>query len=141
MHVHFMFNPPKNIKERIYEGLKAFNLKHFPDEDIQSLACIAEDEEGRFLGGLTGEIFTNTLFVEFLWLDDQHRSVGMGRKLMETLEEQSKAHGVTHLYLDTYTFQAPGFYAKLGFKEVGRYTGFPTAGVDKIFLQKQIAVA
>jgi N-acetylglutamate synthase-like GNAT family acetyltransferase len=57
---------------------------------------------------------------------------------MSRIEQEAKAHGVTHLYLDTYTFQAPKFYAKLGFQEVGRFEGFPTAGIDKIFLQKTI---
>ncbi len=139
MHIQFMLNPPKNIKDLIYNGLKSFNLKHFPDEAMQSLACVAEDPGGNFLGGLTGQIFTNTLFVEFLWLDDSNRSAGIGSKLMAEVEQQAKQLGVTGIYLDTYTFQAPGFYAKLGFEEVGRYTGFPTRGVDKIFLQKKIA--
>ena len=58
---------------------------------------------------------------------------------MAEVEQQAKQYGVTDIYLDTYSFQAPEFYAKLGFKEVGRYTGFPTEGVDKIFLQKKIA--
>lgn len=139
MHIQFMLNPPKNIKDLIYNGLKSFNLKHFPDEEMQSLACVAEDPGGNFLGGLTGQIFTNTLFVEFLWLDDSNRSAGIGSKLMAEVEQQAKQLGVTDIYLDTYTFQAPGFYAKLSFEEVGRYTGFPTRGVDKIFLQKKIA--
>ncbi|UUM33006.1 GNAT family N-acetyltransferase [Vibrio japonicus] len=139
MHIQFMLNPPKNIRDLIYNGLKSFNLKHFPDQEIQTLACVAEDPGGNFLGGLTAEIFTNTLFVEFLWLDDSNRSAGIGSKLMAEVELQAKRFGVTDIYLDTYSFQAPGFYAKLGFKEVGRYTGFPTEGVDKIFLQKKIA--
>ncbi len=138
MKIEFLFNPPKNIKETIYQGLKAYNLKHFPDEDVHSFACFAEGEDGQFLGGLTGEIFTNTLFVEFLWVNDAKRDSGVGSRLMSRIEQEAKSHGVTHLYLDTYTFQAPKFYAKLGFQEVGRFEGFPTAGIDKIFLQKTI---
>lgn len=139
MHVQFIWNPPKNIKDLIYNGLKAFNLKHLPDQPVHSVACVAEDPGDNFLGGLTGQIFTNTLFVEFLWLDENHRSAGIGSTLMAEVERQAKQCGVTDIYLDTYSFQAPDFYAKLGFKEVGRYTGFPTEGVDKIFLQKKIA--
>ncbi len=56
MNVQFVLNPPKNIKDVIYSGLKAFNMQHFPSEDIHSLACYAEDENGDFVGGLTGEI-------------------------------------------------------------------------------------
>ncbi|MCZ4293482.1 GNAT family N-acetyltransferase [Vibrio sinaloensis] len=138
MNVQFVLNPPKNIKDVIYSGLKSFNMRHLPDEDIQTLACYVEDDQGNFAGGLTGEIYTNTLFVEFLWVDDQHRDSGIGSMLMARVESEAKAFGVTDMYLDTYSFQAPNFYAKLGFKEMGRYKGFPTVGVDKIFLQKKI---
>jgi GNAT superfamily N-acetyltransferase len=138
MNVQFTLNPPKNIKDVIYNGLKAFNLKHFPDEDVTSLACYIEDEAGDFVGGLTGEIFTNTLFVEFLWVDDRKRHAGIGSMLMERLEKEAVKFGVTDLYLDTYSFQAPDFYKKLGFVEVGRYTNFPTSDIDKVFLQKKI---
>ncbi|MFM2587303.1 GNAT family N-acetyltransferase [Vibrio sp. TBV020] len=139
MNVQFILNPPKNIKDVIYNGLKSFNLKHFPDEDVTSIACFIEDEDGDFVGGLTGEIFTSTLFIEFLWVDDKKRHSGIGSTLMERLEKEAVQLGVTDVYLDTYSFQAPDFYAKLGFKEVGRYTNFPTADIDKIFLQKRIA--
>jgi len=138
MNVQFVLNPPKNIKDVIYNGLKSFNMRHLPDEEIQTLACYVEDDEGNFAGGLTGDIYTNTLFVEFLWVDDKHRNSEIGSMLMERIEAEAKGFGVTHLYLDTYSFQAPDFYAKLGFEEVGRYSGFPTAGTDKIFLQKKI---
>ncbi|MGD8232853.1 GNAT family N-acetyltransferase [Vibrio sp. TRT 1302] len=138
MNVQFVLNPPKNIKDVIYSGLKSFNMRHLPDEDIQTLACYVEDDQGNFAGGLTGEIYTNTLFVEFLWVDDQYRDSGIGSMLMARVESEAKAFGVTDMYLDTYSFQAPNFYAKLGFKEMGRYKGFPTVGVDKIFLQKKI---
>jgi len=139
MNVQFILNPPKNIKDVIYNGLKSFNLKHFPDEDVTSIACFIEDEDGDFVGGLTGEIFTSTLFIEFLWVDDKKRHSGIGSTLMERLEKEAVQLGVTDVYLDTYSFQAPDFYAKIGFKEVGRYTNFPTADIDKIFLQKRIS--
>lgn len=138
MNIQFVLNPPKNIKDVIYQGLKSFNMRHLPDQELRTLACYVEDDEGNFAGGLTGEIYTNTLFVEFLWVDEQQRQLGIGSLLMERIESEAKEYDVTDLYLDTYSFQAPDFYAKLGFKEVGRYTGFPTAGVDKIFLQKKI---
>lgn len=138
MNVQFVLNPPKNIKDVIYNGLKAFNLKHFPDEEVSAVACYATDESGDFVGGLTGEIFTTSLFVEFFWVDDKKRHSGVGSILMERLEKEAVQLGVTDVYLDTYSFQAPNFYKKLGFIEVGRYTNFPTQGIDKIFLQKRI---
>ena len=36
------------------------------------------------------------------------------------------ATGVKHVYVDSFSFQAPGFYKKLGYREYGRLKGFPT---------------
>ncbi|EAQ63306.1 Histone acetyltransferase [Marinomonas sp. MED121] len=50
------------------------------------------------------------------------------------------SHQLTSICLDTYTFQAPLFYQRLGFIEVGRFVNFPVAGVDKGFFQKSCLI-
>ncbi|WP_070969560.1 GNAT family N-acetyltransferase [Vibrio sonorensis] len=138
MSIELVASPDKAIKDTIYNELKSYNMRHLPAEDVVEYACVHKDESGKITGGLTAEIYTNTCFIEYLWVDDSLRGKGVGSQLVKAMEEEAKTRGVTHLYLDTYTFQAEGFYLKLGFEVVGRYRGFPTAGVDKIFLQKAI---
>ncbi len=43
------------------------------------------------------------------------------------------------IILDTHTFQAPEFYAALGFIEVGRTTGTPR-GFDQVLMQLDLEV-
>ncbi|MGR4988063.1 GNAT family N-acetyltransferase [Vibrio rotiferianus] len=138
MKLEFKLNPTQNNLDFIRDGIKAYNGMNLPDGEVNAIGCFARDEEDKIIGGLTGEMFNNTVFVEYLWVDENERTSGVGSKLMALLEEQVKAHGVTHLYLDTYSFQALDFYLKLGFEKVGQYTGYPAAGIDKHFLQKQI---
>ena len=138
MKLEFKLNPEQNDLDFIRDGIRAYNRMHLPDGDVDAVGCFARNNEGKVVGGLTGEMFNNTVFVEYLWVDVEARTSGVGSKLIALLEEQVKPLGVTHLYLDTYSFQALDFYLKLGFEKVGQYSGYPAAGIDKHFLQKQI---
>lgn len=138
MKLEFKLNPEQNDLDLIRDGIRAYNRMHLPDGDVDAVGCFARNNEGKVVGGLTGEMFNNTVFVEYLWVDAGARTSGVGSKLIALLEEQVKQHGVTRLYLDTYSFQALDFYLKLGFEKVGQYSGYPAAGIDKHFLQKQI---
>ncbi|SUP42345.1 putative acetyltransferase [Vibrio owensii] len=139
MKLEFKLNPEQNDLDFIRDGIRAYNRMHLPNGDVNTIGCFARNDEGKVIGGLTGEMFNNTVFVEYLWVDAEARTSGLGSKLISLLEEQVKPHGVTHLYLDTYSFQALDFYLKLGFEKVGQYSGYPAVGIDKHFLQKQIA--
>ena len=139
MKLEFKLNPEQNDLDLIRDGIRAYNRMHLPDGDVDAIGCFARNNEGKIVGGLTGEMFNNTVFVEYLWVDAEARTSGVGSKLIALLEEQVQPHGMTHLYLDTYSFQALDFYLKLGFEKVGQYSGYPAAGIDKHFLQKQIA--
>lgn len=139
MQVEFIVDPEESIKQTILGGLRAFNRQNLPDQISHKVACVVKDEQGTLCGGLFGEVYTSTLFVDYFWLDENKRCSGLGREIFAHTELEVLKMGVTDIYLDTFSFQARGFYIKLGFEEVGRYSGFPAAGIDKIFLQKQIA--
>ncbi|KDM91795.1 GNAT family N-acetyltransferase [Photobacterium galatheae] len=138
MNFDFTFSPSEDEISEIYHGLVEFNGPHFPDLDEKGMACFIRDESGEILGGLTGKLLFTTFHVNFFWLSESIRGLGHGRKLIQHVESEVKKFGAINIYLDTYTFQAPQFYEKLGFKEVGRYTDYPRSGVDKIFYQKRL---
>ena len=138
MKLEFKLKPEQNDLDFIRDGIRAYNHMYLPDGDVDAIGCFARNDEDKVIGGLTGEMYNNTVFVEYLWIDAEARTSGLGSKLIALLEEQVKPLGVTHLYLDTYSFQALDFYLKLGFEKVGQYSGYPAAGIDKYFLQKKI---
>ncbi|RJX70979.1 GNAT family N-acetyltransferase [Vibrio sinensis] len=138
MNIEFIFNPATEIKDTVLKGLRGFNANHFPHDNSEDIACVTKNDDGEIKGGLTGEIYMNTLFIHYFWLDDSLRGSGMGTQLIQKVEQMVQQRGVTDIYLDTFTFQAREFYLKMGFEEVGRFTGYPMAGVDKIFLQKHL---
>jgi hypothetical protein len=45
--------------------------------------------------------------------------------------------GGRHVFLDTFSFQAPGFYLKHGYEVFGELPGFP-AGHTRFYLKKAL---
>jgi ribosomal protein S18 acetylase RimI-like enzyme len=96
------------------------------------------DKSNNTVGGLTGQILFTSLHIKFLWLSESIRGNGIGSELIKRIEKEVVNCCAANIYLDTFTFQAPKFYERLGYIEVGRYTDFPLRGVDKVFYQKRI---
>lgn len=101
----FTFDLQNEEFETIRQGIRAYNAQHLPDGEVKKIGCFVRNEEGNLVGGLTGDLFTNSVFVEFLWLDEHYRQHGLGSQLMQRLEHEVKPQGVTDICLDTYSFQ------------------------------------
>ncbi len=101
-------------------------------------ACYLKNNEGEIIGGLTSEITYENIYVKYFWVSKKIRNNGHGKALLSRLEQEALTHKIDNIHLDTFSFQAPEFYSRLGFKEVGRFKDYPKKGVDKIFFSKKI---
>ena len=63
------------------------------------------------------------------------RGRGYGRRLMETAEGIARTRNCVGAWVDTYTFQSPGFYERLGYRIFGTLPSYPEAE-QRIFLMK-----
>ncbi|WP_028865610.1 GNAT family N-acetyltransferase [Psychromonas aquimarina] len=138
MNFEFALSPSEKDVAAIYNGLLEFNQPHFPEINEQTFGLFVRDTNSTVVGGVTGKILFTSLHVNYLWLAKSIRGSGIGSELIKRIEQEAAGYGVNNIYLDTYTFQAPQFYERLGFTEVGRYRDFPLPGVDKIFYQKSV---
>ena len=85
------------------------------------------DSGGTLLGGLTGRPPSLRAWLEIstLWVHDAHRGQGIGRGLAERAEEEARRRRCHYARLATSTFQAPGFYEKLGYILYGKLEDCP----------------
>ena len=65
------------------------------------------------------------------------RGKGFGKELLSQAEEEARQRGAMHAYLDTFSFQAPGFYQKQGYEVFGQLDDFPT-GHQRYFCKKKL---
>jgi ribosomal protein S18 acetylase RimI-like enzyme len=78
---------------------------------------IAIFEEKNLVGVLNAYTAYAEIYIDDLWVDQQHRGQGYGRKLIELLEEKFQDKGFNNINLVTSEFQAPDFYRKCGFTQ------------------------
>jgi len=122
--------------ESVVRKLVGYNERHVPPEERKSLLLLVRDDGRRVVGGLAGFTRWSWLFVDTLWLTDEMRGRGLGSELMRRAEEEAIRRGCRHAYLDTFSFQARGFYERLGYEVFGRLDDFPE-GHARYFLQKR----
>ncbi|WP_344838383.1 GNAT family N-acetyltransferase [Actinocorallia longicatena] len=126
--------PSEGLRRRLGDALKARNLLMSPElaaakelygkDDVPLEVYAVED--GELVGGLAGETWLSWLHVELLWVRD--RGDGLGSRLLATAEEIARGRGCTGSRLETWSFQAPGFYAKQGYRIVGEVPDHPFPG-------------
>jgi GNAT superfamily N-acetyltransferase len=120
----------------VLNGILAYNREVgglSPGVDLVVMARAGE----AFAGGLIGETGNGTAFIELLYVAEPFRGTGLGSRLLDAAEEEARRRGMAQVYLDTFTFQAPGFYAKRGYVEFGRLTHY-SPGHDRTWLRKAL---
>ena len=92
---------------------------------------------GFVVGGLYAETYLNWMYISLFWLADEFRGKGFGSKIMRMAEKEARKRGAKNAFVDSFSFQAPGFYKKLGYREFGKLKDFP-AGHSRSFLTKAL---
>lgn len=120
----------------ILDGLAACEEAIAGPLGVTPLAILIKDAGGATLGGLWGRSLFRWLNVELLYVPEVLRGQGLGEAMMRRAEAVARARGCIGIWLDTYDFQAPGFYAKLGFERFGTLDDIPP-GRQRIFMRKR----
>ncbi|MER8221777.1 GNAT family N-acetyltransferase [Streptomyces sp. NPDC094143] len=121
-----------DLEKRLDEELTAFNTAA-TGATTEPLSVRVTDETGEPAGGLTAWTWGSLCSVDMLWVRDDLRNAGWGSRLMRAAETEAARRGCTDMIVSTYTFQAPGFYPRLGYRERGRIEGVPGGHEDVCF--------
>ncbi|WP_074013628.1 N-acetyltransferase [Candidatus Sodalis sp. SoCistrobi] len=97
---------------------------HFQAVDMRPLRLTITNDAGDIVAGLLASTWWGSLEIQYLWIDERHRYGGLGRQLIHRAETEALARGCHQAYLDTFSFQALGFYEKLGYRRYGHLAGY-----------------
>lgn len=119
------------IYSRLHQAIKAYNndaSEHFRRIRVtgrEPLDRVVVNGHGEILGGLMAETYWGWLELDQLWLDEGIRGRGYGRQLVLAAERDARQRGCTRALVSTYSFQARGFYERLGYMVIGQLDDYP----------------
>jgi len=132
--------PEPELREAIAGPLRALTQRQtglISDADYLVLV-LQHPDTATVIGGLWAWTAFTQAHIELLFVPEELRGAGLGRRLMQQAEAEAIRRGCRHVWLDTYSFQAPGFYERLGYAEFGRIPDC-IPGHDRVFLRKALA--
>ena len=124
-------------KKAIAAGLDEFNRRRLGTLRAAGFAVTLRDGE-TIVGGIIADIMGDWAIVNLLWIDEKFRRVGHGRALLHAAEAEAKIRGAKKALVDTFSFQAPEFYLREGYKAYGIVEDFPIAGESWMRLKKAL---
>ncbi|MCT4172977.1 GNAT family N-acetyltransferase [Elizabethkingia anophelis] len=129
----------EHTNEVITNFLNQYNQERsvsFEDEINEDVEIVMHDGE-KIVGGIIGRSLWGTLEIKRLAVHPDYRNKGIGSKLIYAAETEAKKRKSSYLSLNTFSYQAPEFYEKLGFIKIGTEKDFPR-GFSRYFYQKKI---
>jgi len=126
----------ESTRKAVLEPLIAFNDTKTGDSGYRPIAIAIEDDHGHAIGGLSGSTAYGWLFVELLAVPESLRGQGVGTELMRRAEAEAVARGCHSAWLDTFEFQARGFYERLGYSCFGELKNYPVG--SRFFMSKRL---
>jgi len=125
----------KAVCRAVWNGLLEYNLR-FAQRNHRDFTVSLRDGK-KIIGGAIGESKFGWTIVQYLWVSEAYRGQNIGTKLMMAVESLAKERKSRGIWLDTFSFQAPNFYRKLGYKKIGHLKDHPV-GYSKYWFAKEI---
>ena len=121
------------LEDRLYE----FNSSVTRITDGEWLAIFVRDDTGQVIAGICGNTWGGCCEIRQFWVEEAQRGLGLGTRLLAAAEDEARRRGCNQIFLMTFTFQAPGFYAKRGFKTIASVDDYPR-GHQTLLLRKHL---
>lgn len=126
------------LDQRLSDELGNFNTAAVPGPSAVELTVRCTDTEGELLGGISGWTWQEAAGIGMTWVDPAQRSTGLGSQLLAEFERTAATGGARRVFVTSFTFQAPGFYERHGFREIFRWDGVPIEGHADVHFRKDL---
>ena len=131
--------PQENLTGLLERRLISLGVAATQAVEGHPLGFVLKNARGEWLGGISGFTWGGWLQVRLLWVAAGLRSRGHGTRLLQAAEQFAREHDCTFATLETFSFEAPGFYVKRGYTVFGQLDDYPP-GHTKFFLRKDLRI-
>ncbi|MGA8847459.1 MAG: GNAT family N-acetyltransferase [Nocardioides sp.] len=128
-----------DLDARLSAELDRFNAAATPGiAAARELTVQILTADGDLAAGLSGWTWGLAGGIAMTWVRAGSRGEGLGTRLLEGFENEARARGCSHVFVTSFTFQAPGFYERHGYQAIFRWEGVPTADAADVHFRKDL---
>ena len=110
----------------VTEGFQSHSdQQRAPEYKKERFKWLAVDQAEALQGALTADILWDWMYVDELWVAQNLRGTGLGKRLMLAAEAWAVHRKLEGVWLWTQSWQAGAFYQHLGYDEFTRFENFP----------------
>lgn len=106
-----------DMADWVHDRIRAYNAQYITD--CGELNFCVRGPDAAPLGGIAASRDLDCVTVDFLYVEPSARGDGLGAALLRRVEEEGRRQGARRVLLNTFSFQAPGFYEKQGYRCFG----------------------
>jgi GNAT superfamily N-acetyltransferase len=127
------------LHDRLSDELGKVNAEATPaTAPARELTIRVRDDMGELAAGMSGWTWGVAAGIGMTWVRADSRGVGLGASLLAEFESEARSRGCTHVFVTSFTFQAPGFYERHGYRELFRWNDVPVAGASDVHFRKEL---
>lgn len=123
----------------VRKKLIEYNSQNTSSGIYEEVNLCVKDNHNNIIAGINSAICWNWLEIDILWVDDGYRKQGYGSKLLNEIERIAISKNCTFIKLNTFSFQAPEFYKKHGYKVLAVIDNAPIRS-KHYFLKKDLEI-
>jgi len=125
------------IQSRLLQLLIDDNTRKVGVKQVdRSIICIRDPGSDEVRGGIWTEILFDWMYIEILFVPEELRGKGIGSRLVRQVEDIAVEKGCVGVWLETFEFQAPEFYQRLGYEVFASLEDYPRQS-RRFFLHKR----
>lgn len=130
--------PMAKDKKIMKDGMLAYHASkgHIRPEKDDYYSIVIKNNKKKTVGVIVVSFRWGAMHIQTLWIDETIRNQDWGSKLMKMVEKEAIKRNCYLAYTDTYSWQAPKFYEKLGYKIYGKLDDFPKGCCLSYFVKK-----
>ncbi len=130
----------EDIRKEIVAPLIAYNISKAGPSNGRPLVITVRDSSNAIIGGLWGNTGFQWFFTQLLVVPESLRGHGVGTELMKRAEMEAANRGCHSAWLDTFEFQARGFYERIGYECFAQLPEYPS-GFSRYFMKKSLVAS
>jgi len=105
---------------------------------IEQVHYVLRKDTNEIVGGVIGIVYMECLTINLLWVSEELRGLGYGKKLLNKVEGMAKSRECRMILLDTFSFQAPDFYKNNGFNIYSTLENCPIQKFKRYYFKKDL---